>query len=241
METKDSVTQLRSYYQSDKFLSELRLPARPNFHHFRLELFSSERAFMRVHDVVRKKEQFQKILLRFLPKNVFFSPVEWLDPVNVRKTKTMNDYMLSSPLYFDVDVNVMDENRLNDAIINTNRLIDFIDEKYGRKPDWIVFSGKRGFHIYYWQWDEIPKKYGRAKERINEFIKSRKEIISKIERQEIVVDTKITIDPWRILRVPGTIHADTGLITKSITDLAGFTLEKARIQNSKVSISHNSL
>jgi len=221
------------YYQSDRFKSELKLPNKPNFHHFRFERFSERRVFKRLRDVVKDKETLINAVLRECPKNIFFSPLKWLDPVNVRRKtdKEIKDYMLSSPLYFDVDKELVPRHTLDATLENTQRLINYIENKTGRKPDWIVFSGSEGFHIYYWNWDDIPQQYDSADERIKAFIRSRKQILVELYKKEIMADGSVTADPWRILRVPGTLHGDTGLIAKALNKLDDFSIEKTMFKS----------
>ena len=228
------------YYQSERFESELKLPEKPNFHHFRFEYFSERRRFRRLHDVIRDKVTLRIAIAKECPKNVFFSPVKWLDPINVRrkKEKGIEDYMLSSPLYFDVDKKLVPKQTLAATIENTQRLINYIEDKSGRKPSWIVFSGSEGFHVYYWKWDDIPKQYGSPKKRIEAFIKSRKQILTELHEKEIVVDRSATADPWRILRVPGTLHGDTCLIAKLFDKLSDFSIEKTMLDSSFVWRAH---
>lgn len=219
------------YYRSDRFRSELTLPERPNFHHFRFEYFSEGGRFVRFREVVRDKETLRTAIINDCPKNVFFSPLKWLDPINVRRKKdnTIKDYMLSSPLYFDLDKKLIPTRTLDATIENVKRLIDFIEGRSGRKPDWVVFSGSEGFHIYYWKWDDIPKKYGSAEKRIEAFVRSRKQLLTELRQKGIMVDTSVTIDPWRILRVPGTLHGDTGLIAKLFHKLSDFSIGKTTL------------
>ena len=143
------------------------------------------------------------------PKNVFFSPVKWLDPINVRrkKEKGIEDYMLSSPLYFDVDKKLVPKQTLAATIENTQRLINYIEDKSGRKPSWIVFSGSEGFHVYYWKWDNIPKQYSSPEKRIEAFIKSREQILTDSVKKKLQ-----WIGP--LLLIPGGFYEFQGLYTE---------------------------
>jgi DNA primase catalytic subunit len=214
------------YYRSKRFDLELALPESPNFHHFRFELFSQERTFKRLRDVVRNKEILKTAIVKEVPKGVFFSPVKWLDPTNVRRRidRNVGDYMLSSPLYFDIDKKLVPGQTLSSAITVTKKLIEYFEETCERKPDWTVFSGAEGFHVYYWEWDNIIEQYGLANKRIWEFIKSRKRILSNLYEKKIHVDPSVTTDPWRLLRVPGTIHADTCLVARLLEGINDFSL-----------------
>jgi DNA primase catalytic subunit len=231
LKTKEEKKKLfLEYYKSDQFEAELRLPDKSGFHHFRFECFSENRLFKRVRDVINDKKRLLTIIIQECPKNVFFTPVKWLDPINVRRKRSeeIKDYMISSPLYFDIDMQLISPPTLNSALCTAQKLIDYMEERSARKPDWIIFSGKNGFHIYYWKWDDIAQRYYSANERIKVFRRNREEIVDDLRRRNIVVDSSVTTDPWRVLRVPGTLHGDTGLIAKALNNLNDFSIEAAK-------------
>jgi DNA primase catalytic subunit len=180
--------------------------------------------------VVSSSQVLETVILKNTPKNVFFTPVKWLDPINVRRKRDnqVKDYMLSSPLYFDVDYDWSIGKGLEEAKEMTKTLIFILEAESGRKPDWIVFSGRRGFHIYYWDWDDILCNSSSADSRIISFRKSRETILSKLQNKGVIVDRLVTSDPWRVMRVPGTLHGETGLIAKMFTDIEDFSIEKTR-------------
>ncbi len=219
-----------SYYNSDRFLTELRLPDKPGLHHFRFQYFAKGRLFRRVYDIVDSKSKLRTIIQKRCPKNVYFTPVKWLDPINVNrhKDKEINDYMLSSPLFFDIDRQLLNSPTIDSALEMTEILIGYIKKEYSRVPDWIVFSGKNGFHVYYWNWDNIVRDYCSPEDRILAFKKARFKILSELKNLSIRVDASVTMDPWRVLRVPGTLHGDSGLIAKALTSLTDFSFERTQ-------------
>lgn len=216
------------YYQSDRFKNELKLPDRPSFHHFRFQVFQDNR-FRRVKDIISTKEVLEKLIIKNTPKNVFFTPVKWLDPVNVRRQQDdqIKDHMLSSPLYFDIDSDLTPEKTFESALEATKKLISILKKEKGREPDWIVFSGRRGFHVYYWNWDNIQNEPLLSESKIIVFRQNREKILCQLLDKGVIVDKSVTSDPWRVMRVPGTLHGETGLIAKIITNLDDFCIEKA--------------
>jgi len=219
----DSFEAFQKYYSSKFFLKNLMLPSKSSFHHFRFQLFSGER-FYRVRQTIKYKRELQALILDKKPKNVYFTPVKWLAPLDVRKT---TDYMLSSPLFFDVDSKLSSLDGVKKSVQTAIELIEYIRRKYDRHPSWTVFSGRRGFHIYYWDWDDIPKRYQKASERIKHFRKTRQRIAKDLLNSRIMIDYSVTTDPWRVLRVPGTLHGETGLIAIRIDDLRLFNVNIA--------------
>lgn len=214
------------YYSSKQFLERLMLPPHTMFHHYRLEFFNG--SFLRVKRTIRRKKELQSIVAASVPKNVYFTPTQWLDPSNIRRTKKeIRDYLLSSPLYFDIEGSVSDVYKT--AKDRVSKLMAYIKEKYDRSPSWIIFSGRRGFHVYYWNWDDIPRKYHSAQDRIKLFIRSRKIILREIKKASIYVDEVVTADPWRLLRVPGTLHGKTGLSATFVKEIDAFLPEEAMV------------
>ncbi len=225
---KEKKELFKNYYSSESFLDKLILPPRANFHHFRCELFTTKgkKIFRKVKDVIRKKQDIQKILVKWIPKNIYYTPTQWLDPVNLRKCTdvAISDILLSYPLYFDVD-----SNSIQESLILTKKTVILIKEKYGKYPDLIVFSGKRGFHIYYWDWEDTDFNIN-PRCRIEKFIINRKEIIKILYSKNIKVDSTVSADPWRILRLPGTLHGDTGLAAISIIGFEDISqIDKAKV------------
>ena len=161
------------------------------------------------------EQEIQKILTRRVPKNVFYTPTQWLDPVNLRKgtDSSVSDVLLSCPLYFDID-----SNSIKRSILLSEKLIDIIFKEYSKKPDQIIFSGRRGFHIYYWDWEDIDFNILNPAKRIEKFSQTRERIIKDLHSKSVEVDSTVTSDPWRILRLPGTLHGVTGLAAIPISN-----------------------
>ena len=224
----DEYAEFRQYYNSDLFFKNLLLPSKSSMHHFRMQSFANNR-FYRVRQTIKFKKELQDIILKKRAKNVYFTPVKWLDPLDIKTKST--DYMLSSPLYFDIDSNILPTSEFGEAKKTTGLLTEYIKSEYGRAPSWVVFSGKRGFHVYYWNWDEIPKKYPKPQERIKVFKQERSKILKELLEEKILVDRSVTADPWRILRVPGTLHGETHMIALKVDNLESFSLEKAQVKS----------
>jgi len=195
------------------------------FRHFRFQLFGGKYRFIRIKDVIESPIHLYKTIIRYIPKNAYYTPVKWLNPIYVAKTKKEIDIMLSFPLYFDIDIKHMPKKSFPTVKDNTKRLIEFIEKRYGLTPDLVVFSGRQGFHVYYWNFDSDLISLSPIK-RIVEFKKKRERIVHELLEEGIIVDSQITIDPYRILRIPNTLHGRTGLIASVITDIESFDIRK---------------
>lgn len=218
----------KSYYSSRVFEEMLWLPPHSNRHHFRVEIRREDdsRVFVRIRNGISDPSDLRTFADRLVPSGIFFTPAEWLDPIHLRLTRErVRDCMLTSPLYFDIDARGRCA-RLQTSIGMTSKLIEVVRQMNARDPDMIVFSGKSGFHVYYWNWDDIPLRYEHPQQRIEAFILSRRELLSVLKSRGVTVDTSVTADPWRVLRLPGSLHWDTGLIACQVSQLDQFRPER---------------
>jgi len=211
----------RSYYTSEFREAELNLDG-VKFRHFRFERFSKKVRFERIRNIFKNEVELKERICRIVPRNAYHTPVKWLNPIYVSKTKTEIDVMLSSPLFFDIDLNLTVAKNFGAARDTTTNLIGYIEAKFDRFPDLIVFSGRQGFHVYYWNWDFDKLVQLAPKERIDRFIKERTKILEELDRANISVDPRITADPFRLMKIPNTLHGKTGLIAAPVKDISAF-------------------
>lgn len=218
----------RRYYIEQLKPEEIVLPD-IQFRHFRLELFYGKPLFERLRDVFRTREKLYAALARMVPRNAFFTPVKWLNPIYVRKSKKELDVMLSFPLFFDIDMKQLEKPTFDEAKNDVEKLIDYIKQKYGLSPDLVVFSGRQGFHVYYWKFNKEELIKESPNKRLSEFKRRRSEILQEIKVADITVDYRVTADPYRIMRIPNTLHGETGLAAKPVRDLRNFEFEDAQV------------
>jgi len=212
----------RDYYRTS-FGKENIFPKDTKFRHFRLEIFSrKKRRFLRLKDIYHDQIMLKEKIIKVVPKNAYYTPVKWLNPIYVSKTKDELDVMLTSPLYFDVDGSHLPIKSFDSAKRMAQRLIDYIYDNYSKSHDLIIFSGRQGFHIYYWNWDtELIIKMSPSK-RLECFIQKRNKLLKELENNNIIVDQTVTPDPYRILKISHTLHGTTGLIAKPVKKLSEF-------------------
>jgi DNA primase catalytic subunit len=212
----------RNYYNTVFRPDSIVLPD-TKFRHFRFEIFSEKtRKFRRLKDIIESKEQLWQRIARIVPKNAYFTPTKWLNPIYVGKTKKELNVMLSSTLYFDIDFGLLEPPTFMQAKKNTQELINLVYVKYSKNPDLVVFSGKQGFHVYYWDWNSPSIVNLHPMDRIKQFTVERKEILGELSIHGVIVDSQITLDPYRIMKIPNTLHGGTGLIAKPVKDLTSF-------------------
>lgn len=223
-ETED----LFRYYYRELFGPELILIPNLKFRHFRFQVFSKTKRFVRLKDVVQSKKELYRRIAAIVPVNAYFTPTRWLCPIFVSKTRGETDVLLFSSLYFDVDSDILNPASFDQAKVNTQCLIYWINDNYHRSPDLVVFSGRRGFHIYYWDWDTSIIRNMLPHDRIKNFVIERKRLLRELSTARITVDEAVTIDPYRLMRIPNTLHGKTGMIARVVEDLNKFDpLEEA--------------
>ncbi|MFW9990659.1 MAG: hypothetical protein ACFFD4_01245 [Candidatus Odinarchaeota archaeon] len=165
--------------------------------------------FMRINDSINSSEQLLRHLKKHSPGDAFFTPVTWLDPVMVKRTPGSLDVMLSAPLYIDIDQKDQKPPIWGKTKEEASRLIDFIETTYGLKADLVIFSGREGFHIYYWKWVDSNIVRAAAQRRLFRFIKSRTLLFNKLRGKGFLLDRAVMVDPYRALRIPGSLSSKT--------------------------------
>jgi len=202
--------ELRAFYRENP----PDLPRIPdvNRRHFRVALASGR--FMKIPDVIRDARILRKWLVRLAPHHVYYSTAGWLNPVTLRPrpTKPGPDFLrsgiiLSHDIAFDIDRTPLLRKNLEAARCDTLRLLDLMKEK-GYRLIYCAFSGSKGFHLIYH--DHDSKKLADPYEREMAFIESRTRLVEEVAGEGIVVDSSVTKDTRRIIRVPGTINTRTG-------------------------------
>jgi DNA primase catalytic subunit len=215
----------RQYYRESFTIDKVVLPEL-KFRHFRFQLFSEKVCFIRLVDIITKPSQLCEKFIRYIPLNAYFTPVKWLNPIYASHTKDELDVMLSSPLYFDIDMDDLVPSTFSEAKRDTICLVEFLRDEYGRNPDLLVFSGRQGFHIYFWDWDKHDILELDPRERLSEFKKRRTNLLEKLKKRRIVVDERITADPYRIMKIPNSLHGKTGLVAKPVVNVEAFDVKK---------------
>lgn len=174
--------------------------------------------FLKVEDRIRTPQDLLAHLRRAAPHHVYFTTSTWLDPQRVgprdfRKAKragyqVAHNVFLNQGLYFDIDV----EGDLATAARHLLMLRDLLAARWGFEEFRAVFSGSKGFHLYVEDFDirdfvTDVEADPRKREDQHPVVKAR--FTEAAVKAGIAVDVAVTLDPRRILRVPGTVHGKT--------------------------------
>ena len=178
--------------------------------HFRILL--PRGTFLKLQDRIRSEEVLRKWLVRYRPSDVYYSTSCWLVPENLgrrERTPLSDNIFLSSDIVFDIDRSPFSVENLELAREDTQKLLAFCDDNR-LSVKYIAFSGSKGFHVIC----ADPRRYDNPSPLVREDLAkaARKEIIGRVLAEGIAIDTKITADTRRIIRVPGTINSKTGYV-----------------------------
>jgi DNA primase catalytic subunit len=178
--------------------------------HFRFLL--PRGTFFKLQDRIRSEEGLRRWLVRYRPADVYYSTSCWLVPENLgrrERTPVSDNIFLSSDIVFDIDRSPFSRDNLELARQDTLRLLTFCNENH-LAVKYIAFSGSKGFHVIC----ADARRYNDPSPLVREdrAKAARREIIARVLAEGIAIDSKITADTRRIIRVPGTINSKSGYV-----------------------------
>ena len=204
---------VRAYYRT----AALWLPPRPTFRQFRVARWTVDgrTVFRKIDDRVKDVDTLRRWLLDLAPAHVYFTTSRWLDPQRLgprelrgRKAgyPIAHNVFLGQELYFDIDA----PGDLAAAKRHARSLLDLLRGE-GLQDLRLVYSGNKGFHVHAYDFEkrfgpdlpEDPRKREAAAQA------ARTDLVTRIVNAGIGIDVDITMDPRRILRLPGTVHGKT--------------------------------
>ncbi|HEV8595150.1 MAG TPA: hypothetical protein VGR51_06440 [Thermoplasmata archaeon] len=193
------------------------LPSRPTFRQFRVarETADGRTAFRKIEDRVKDEETLRAWLVRLTPLHVYFTTSRWLDPVRLGPRDLRHkrggypiahNVFLGQELYFDIDA----PGDLAAAKADARALLAFL-RREGLADLRLVYSGNKGFHVHAYDFEqrfapefpEDPRKREAAAQA------ARADLVTRVVGAGIGIDVDVTMDPRRILRLPGTVHGTT--------------------------------
>lgn len=88
-------------------------------------------------------------------------------------------------------------------------------EAKGHTLKYAAFSGSKGFHLLFDDpdWESVADPF----EREQRVIERRRALVGEVIAEGIAIDTSVTVDTRRIIRVPGTINSRTGYACTRLT------------------------
>ena len=216
--SEDGFSIFEDFYTSNKL--DLSIISNCSKRHFRV--INSGGRFFKINDRISVPQQLTKKLIDFRAKDVYYSTSTYLNPTtigprgNERTILTKSGIVINNDIAFDLDREPLSIRNLEQTRKDCKKLIDFMEAE-GYLLNYIAFSGSKGFHIIFK--DQGGVAIADPYEREMELIKIRRELVDKVKEQGITIDSSITVDTRRIIRLPGTINSKTGyactLLTRS--------------------------
>jgi len=174
--------------------------------------------FVKIDDRVRDASTLVSAMARFAPHHVYFTTSTWLDPQRLgpRDFKKAgkagypiaHNVFLDQGLFFDIDV----AGDLATAAQHLVVLRDLLHDRWGFQRFRGVYSGSKGFHLYV---DDFKLRSFVEQVEADPRKREAQHPIAKAQFTEaalnagIAVDAAVTLDPRRVLRVPGSVHGKT--------------------------------
>lgn len=211
MNRRSTYNNLKKYYES----CDLFLPESSSWRHFRFFLIGGR--VVKIKERVNSKEKLRRLLLKYVPLDVYYSQSLWVNPVNVgvvSKIPLYNNLFIKNEVHFDVD-----DSNLNRARLKTLDLV-FVLKDLGFKIKSIRFSGSKGFHVVIYYDDDLCISDPFLRER--EVQLRRKRLLNKVKKRggelnkKICVDENITLNTRGIIRLPGTVNSKSGFVCSVI-------------------------
>ncbi len=208
---------LEDHYSKD-FHIDFSWMKKPTQHQFRWRTlnnrwYSSPR---RIRDAVT----FLKAVGKAVPTDVYVSTSSWLNPVDLPRlndTETSHPILLDHLVVFDIDVPPFCQKNMELARKYAVSMFDWMKDKSEYSFSHVTFSGSKGFHLFYHDLEREKFQIPDPKLREDTVRDSRKKLLQRAVTDGLHIDTKITADTRRIIRVPGTVHGKTGWICSIIT------------------------
>jgi DNA primase catalytic subunit len=157
-------------------------------------------------------KSLQNILKNQGPRDVYIGTAQWLDPVDLprlRDTHRPHPILLDHMIVFDIDYTPFCYRRIEKARRATADLLMWIENNEDLDLQCITYSGGKGFHLIFQDKDRTLFAIPDPKEREEAVKQSRKSLLSRVIEAGHPVDTTVTADIRRIIRLPGTLHGTT--------------------------------
>lgn len=155
--------------------------------------------------------KLRTFLIETAPDHVFFSSSKYADPAAYPMEDKKKGW-LGADLVFDIDYDHLKKPTLKEAEKQSKKLLKILEGDLGFKKMLYVDSGSRRFHIHVH--DECVQKLGSPERReIADYfghykIKGGRKIINP---NWVEIDTPITTDVVRLIRLPGSLNVKEGV------------------------------
>jgi len=203
-------SELQGYYAQD-FEIDLSWMKKPTQHQYRWKCLDNR--WQSSHRRVRNGPTLLKAFRDSTPTDVYVSTSSWLNPIDLprlRDEEAAYPILLDHLVVFDIDVPPFCITNMELARQSAVKLYDWMKDRDEYAFMHVSFSGSKGFHLFYEDLQREKFQIPDPKEREKKVRTERKKLLDLVASAGHTVDTKITADTRRIIRLPGTVHGRTG-------------------------------
>ena len=191
---------------------------KPSQHVFRWR--TNDNRWLTAKRRVRDHASFLKAIGNSSPRDVYVSTASWLNPIGLPRLRDNPEHypvLLDHFVVFDIDVAPFSIENLTKAQSIARELVVWLEEHENLILRSVSFSGSKGFHLIYDDPDREAFALPDLKKREMAVKAQRKALLNRVVESGFEVDTKVTADTRRILRLPGSLHGSTGFACTRIT------------------------
>jgi hypothetical protein len=193
--------------------------------HFRAEL--SNGAFVKLNGRRARLDakDLQKLAVRIVPKHLFMSVLDYLFPERVSDKSRLDTYPVGGELVVDIDsylfrrphTHSFDNHSVCEGCLEvsqrlTLQVADEIRRYYSNLA--VVFSGRRGFHLHVLDFQARDWARYEPMNPLQSHAAARFRFLKLIEPATLAFDRihfTVSVDPLRVISVPGSFNAESGL------------------------------
>ena len=161
---------------------------------------------------VRDHATLMKAFEGQFPTDLFVSTSSWLDPIGLPRLSDVEapaPILLDHLIVFDIDCPPLCMERLEEAKVTALKLHAHVMEHEDLEFLHAVFSGSKGFHMFYRDKDRRVFSIPDPREREQEVRALRSALLQRVLDAGLEVDTRVTADTRRIIRLPGSLHGSS--------------------------------
>ena len=200
---------LKAWYAQPKVL-DLTWLAHPSRHHVRWRQPGGRWV------MAKRRFSGSEALSRHLsdkpPSDLYVSTSSWLDPVDLpalRDETRAAPVLLDHLVVFDLDHGPFSRSRLETVRKRTSHLVHWLNEHTDLALIHVTFSGGKGFHVVLRDPDRTAFAEPEPRVREGQVRAQRQALLQRVLDAGHEVDSTVTADTRRIIRMPGSLHGGT--------------------------------
>ena len=207
---------LQAWYGSNTV--DLEWLDKPSRHQFRWRLPNDR--WVTAKRQFSSPQALKKELKRHGPRDVYVGTSAWLTPIDLPKRSDVerpHPVLIDHLVVFDIDYTPFCYRRLEQARRATHQLLLWLDANEALTLRSITYSGGKGFHLVFTDNDRQVFSIPDPQEREEAVRAKRQALLQRVLDQGFPVDTTVTADTRRIIRLPGSLHGTTGWVCTRVS------------------------